>query len=420
MLPQPPAGGGPNMRTAVFVAPFFAETTVRFIEAAATLPGVRLGLVSQDPLERLPRRIASRLAGHFRVGDGMDGEQIRDALLALGRGGLGPVERVVGALEPLQEVLAGVRRELGIPGMLPEAAENFRDKNRMKDVLRRHGLPCARHGQATSAGDAIEIAARIGYPLVAKPPAGAGARNTLRVESPTELGDYVRLLPPSPARPLLLEEFVVGEEHSFDAVTLNGRTVWHSLTHYRPGPLEVMREPWIQWTVLLPREVDHPRYDDIREVGGRALSVLGMRTGLSHMEWFRRPDGTIAVSEVAARPPGAQFTTLISYAHDVDFYRVWARLVVREEFEPLARQYAAGIAFLRGQGRGRVRAIHGLERAQRELGPLVVETRLPRPGTLPSGSYEGEGYVVLRHPDTATVARGLAHLVSLVRVEMAP
>ena len=26
-----------------------------------------------------------------------------------------------------------------------------------------------------------------------------------------------------------------------------------------------MENPWIQWTVLLPREVDHPRYDDIRE-----------------------------------------------------------------------------------------------------------------------------------------------------------
>ena len=39
--------------------------------------------------------------------------------------------------------------------------------------------------------------------------------------------------------------------------------MWHSLTHYYPTPLEVLRNPWIQWSVVLPREIDDPRYDDI-------------------------------------------------------------------------------------------------------------------------------------------------------------
>jgi hypothetical protein len=143
-----------------------------------------------------------------------------------------------------------------------------------------------------------------------------------------------------------------------------------------------------------------------------------MGTGLSHMEWFRREDGSVAVSEVAARPPGAQFTTLISYAHDMDFYRGWARLMAYETFDPPPRRYAAGIAFLRGQGQGRVRAVHGLARAQQELGPLVVEVRLPQAGQAASGSYEGEGYVVLRHPETAVVAGALQRLVRLIRVEL--
>ena len=59
-----------------------------------------------------------------------------------------------------------------------------------------------------------------------------------------------------------------------------------------------------------------------------------MFTGLSHMEWFRRGDGSIAISEVGARPPGAQFTTLLSFAHDLDFYRAWAELMVHETFTP--------------------------------------------------------------------------------------
>jgi biotin carboxylase len=270
----------------------------------------------------------------------------------------------------------------------------------------------------TSPRDALAAAREIGFPLVAKPPAGAGARHTVRVDDVAALGRVLELLPPAAERPLLLEEFVLGEEHSFDAVSVRGRPVWHSLTHYTPGPLEVLRHPWIQWTVLLPREVDHPRYDDVREVAARALAALGMGTGLSHMEWFRRPDGSIAVSEIAARPPGAQFTTLISWAHDLDFYRAWARLMVFETFEPPPRRFAAGIAFLRGQGQGSVRAIHGLDRAQAELGPLVGEARLPRTGQSAGDGYEGDGFVVLRHPETATVAQGLRRLVELVRVEL--
>jgi biotin carboxylase len=289
----------------------------------------------------------------------------------------------------------------------------------MKEVLRAAGVPCARHALAGDAAQALERAAELGFPLVAKPPAGAGARNTLRIDRESELREYLALLPPSPGRPLLLEEFVVGDEHSFDAVTIGGRPVWHSLTHYTPGPLEVMRHPWIQWTVLLPREVDHPRYDDIRAVARRALAALGMGTGLSHMEWFRRADGSVAVSEVGARPPGAQFTTLISYAHDVDFYRAWARLVIEERFDPPERRFAAGIAFLRGQGQGHVRAVSGIAQAQAELGPLVVEARLPRPGQPQADGYEGEGFVVLRHPETAVVARALRRVVELVRVELA-
>jgi hypothetical protein len=403
----------------VFVAPFLASATSRFVESVAGLPGVRLGLVTQEPVERTPPVLRAGLAAHWRVDDALDPDQIAHAVQQLS-GRIGPATRLLGALEQLQLPLAQVRDSLGIEGMRPGPALNFRDKSRMKEVFRQAAIPCARFRLSRTPGDALEFAEQVGLPVVAKPPAGAAARNTFRVESDADLRELLRVDPPSDSRPVLFEEFIVGEEHSFDAVSLGGRMVWHSLTHYAPGPLEVLEHPWIQWTVLLPREIDDPRYDDIRRVGAETLSALGMTTGLSHLEWFRRRDGSVAVSEVAARPPGAQFTTLISYAHDVDFYRVWARLMVFDEFTQPERRYSAGLAFLRGQGRGRVRRILGLDQAQAELGSLVAEVRLPREGQLPASSYEGDGYVVLRHPRTDVVARALKRLVSLVRVELEP
>jgi biotin carboxylase len=289
----------------------------------------------------------------------------------------------------------------------------------MKDVLRAHGLPVARHALARSAADAFAFAEEVGYPLVVKPPEGAGAKATFRVDDEAALREATALFRPDASAPLLVEEFVTDEEHSFDAANVGRRTVWSSVSKYLPAPLDVLRNPWIQWCVLRPREQDDPRWDAIKDVAVRALAALGMDTGVSHMEWFRRRDGSPCISEVGARPPGAQFCTLLSHAHGVDFYRAWARLVVFEELDLPTPAYAAGAAYLRGQGTGRVRAIRGLDEAQKEVGDLVVEARLPREGQASSGTYEGEGYVILRHPDTATVERALRRLVSLVRVEMA-
>ena len=72
----------------------------------------------------------------------------------------------------------------------------------------------------------------------------------------------------------------------------------------------------------------------------------------------------------------------------------------------------------RGQGRGRVRSVRGLEEVVRELGPLVVEARMPQTGQTPSSGYEGEGYVIVRHPETEVVKDALWKVVTRVRVEL--
>lgn len=407
---------------AIFVAPFFLETTLRFVAGAANLPDVRLSLVSQDPAERLPPRLRASLAGHWRVGDALDPNQLVEAGKALGSK-LGRPARMIGALEQLQVPLAQARAALGIEGLSVEAANNFRDKSKMKDVLSAAGVPCARHALAETTDQAVAFARQAGFPLVAKPPAGAGGKRTFRINSAEELTTMLRRYPPNRLDPTLLEEFVTGEEHSFDSVMVGGRALWYSIARYVPSPLEVLENPWIQWCVFLPRDVSGDEYAPIRDAGVRALQALGMGTGLSHMEWFRLKGGRIAISEVGARPPGAQITSLMSWAHDVDFYHAWPKLMIFDDFDPPPRRYAVGAAYFRGQSRGlgggRVKAIHGLDEAQKRYGYLVVESRLPRAGQAPSDSYEGDGFVIVRHPDSDVVEHALENIVRLVQVELA-
>ncbi len=405
-------------RTVAFVARSLMPGIVRFVQALAGQPGVRLGLITCDPPEMLPRNLRERLAAHALVAEPIDPERIGEAVRSMSCD-LGLPEMLLATCEDLQLPLAEVRSTLGIGGMGADIAANFRDKPRMKALLGAAGLPVAKHSLVETCSQAADFARRVGYPLVVKPPGGTSARSTLRVEGEDQLRGALERLGAEPGRPVLCEEFVAGRECSLEVMTIGGVPAWWSATRCDPAPLHVLENPWIQWTVTLPRELEDPADVDVRRMGFSALRALGIGSGISHMEWFRRADGTVAISEIAARPPSSPIVSLMGQAHGADVYRAWANAVVHGLFAPIPRQHAAGAAFLRAQGCGdRVRAVVGLEEIQRELGALITEVQAPRIGQARSGSHEGEGVVLVRHAETKVVDEALRRVIERVRVEV--
>jgi hypothetical protein len=404
------------MASVAFVVPFLRPNSLRFVAAAAALPGVRVALLSQDPEQNVPRDLRRQLVAFQRAEDALQADSLEKAVRSLGRQ-LGGLDRLLGILEPLQVPLAEVRERLGIRGMDQREARNFRDKAQMKDVLRDAGLPVAAHLLCASVEQGLEFAARVGYPVVGKPPAGAGAKTTVRAGNQQELAAFLAEVKPAPGREVLLEEFVQGREFSFDSVTVHGRHVWSSVSEYYPTPLQVLENPWIQWSVVLPREIEGQHFARIAETGPAVLSALGMYTGLSHMEWFCRDDGSIAIGEVGARPPGAHFMTLMSYAHDADMYRAWAQLMVHERFEPPARRFASGAVYVRGVGDGPIARVRGLDEVRSRLGDLLMELQVASPGEPAGEGYEGDGHVIVRHPQTEVVRGALKFVLETLKVE---
>ncbi|MEQ1501215.1 MAG: ATP-grasp domain-containing protein [Myxococcota bacterium] len=402
------------MRNVVYCAPFPGiAATHRFGRALRSLSGIRLLGVFQEKPAPDVAAIYDDLA---IVGNTLDARQLLAGIESL-RHRHGPPDQIVGILENLQVQLAQVRGFYGLPGGDVDAAERFRDKGTMKDALRLIGVPCAKHRRLHSDEDAWAFAAEIGFPIVLKPPAGAGCKSTYEVRGPDDLRQALAEARPHPQNEVLAEEFLSGREYSFESICIRGVPVFHSIGRYYPGPLEVTRTPWIQWVCVLPRDISGPWFDDVRRVGFTAVQKLGMDSGMTHMEWFRRTDGSIAVGEIAMRPPGAQFVSLMSWAHDTDMYRAWARAAVDQAFDgPFERKYAVAIAYLRGPGEGRIAAVDGVEEAQRKIGDLVVEVRLPTVGAPKSSSYEGDGFAILRHPSDDVVLSAVKTLIETVKV----
>ena len=401
------------MKNVVFVAPFPAETTLRFIRATKSLADVRLlGVVHTLP--------GGEDAGLFddavRVQNPLDVGELAGGIEKLAQK-YGRPHRILGILENLQVELAKLREHFGVDGTDVRTADLFRDKGRMKDALRAAGLPCARHRVITCWKDASDFVDEVGFPIVLKPPSGMACKATWRIDTIASLKSALDSVRPSPADPTLAEEFLRGRENSYETITVLGEVKLTSTTEYHPTPLEVVENPWIQWVVIAPREVDRPELTDAEALCRKAVTSLGLRSGMTHMEWFRRTDGSLAIGEIAARPPGANIVRLTGLVHDTSMYRAWARAVVDDAFDgPWERKYAAGSAFLRGIGRGRVMAVDGIGKLNEAIGAIVQEAKVPELGAPKSDSYEGDGYVVVRHPDTAVVKEAMRRVVDTVRV----
>lgn len=407
------------MRRVLLLLPYFGENSRRYLRAVAQLPGVAVGLLHQQSIEALPPAERALLAGHVRIGDPLDEATVVSGARALAAK-IGPIDRVVNMLEQTQGSAAAIRAALDVPGLGVEATRNFRDKDRMKAVLREAGLPVAASARIASESDLLAFAARVGFPIVVKPLEGLGSRATVRVRTGDQLRELLPAMNPSEDNVWQAEEFVTGEENTFEAVTIGGKTAWWSGTWYRPGPLTVLENPWIQYTVTLPRVHDAPEHVAFKDTNEAALRALGLDDGLTHMEWFKRPDGRFVISEVAARPPGVHIMPMMGRAHQVDMIQRWAELMVFERFTPAVRTSAVGCAFFRGQGTGaRVVRVRGLAEAQAEVGQFVVDRQLPRVGMARSTHYEGEGWAIVQSERTEDVVHALARLVRLVRVDVA-
>jgi formate-dependent phosphoribosylglycinamide formyltransferase (GAR transformylase) len=401
------------MRHVVFVAPFPAETSLRFLRALHGLSGLRVSVVANRLASGRDRLLYRH---HARLKNPLNPSELRHAIASLIKLH-GPAHRIVGLLEPMQVQLAQMREHFGVFGTKVATAELFRDKSKMKQALRRAGLPCAKHALLHSFSEARAFAQSVGLPIILKPPAGMGCKATWRIHRLEQLRSAIGALSPSAQNPVLAEEMLLGTEHSHETVTVHGQVQLSSVTDYHPTPLEVMENPWIQWRVVAPREVGGPAYADAHALGAKTIAALGLQHGMTHMEWFRRSDGSLAIGEIAARPPGANIVRLTGLCHSTSMYRAYARALVDDAFDgPFERRFASGCAFLRGSGQGRVLAVDGVGALRQRLGPIVVEAKLPRLGAPKSDSYEGDGYILVRHERTEVVEEALRAIVASIRV----
>src|SRR4029078_11110497 len=119
--------------------------------------------------------------------------------------------------------------------------------------------------RASSARECAEAVERVGFPICLKPVAGAGSENTFRVESMDDL--EAALNKAGREREYNVEEFIDGDEYTFDTISIDGRIVYENLSWYRPRPLIGRSVEWISPQTVHVRDIDARDPKEGRELG---------------------------------------------------------------------------------------------------------------------------------------------------------
>lgn len=374
---------------------------IPYFTRALAWAGARVLGVSDQPESALPPEASRHLAAYLQVPSLQD----EDAVVEAVRHWASPVrvDKVECLWEPGMLLAARLREALGVSGMTVAETVPFRDKDRMKQVLAAAGVRTPRHERATSAEECRDAASRIGFPLILKPIAGAGSADTYRVDDGAQLEETLPRI--AHVAEMSVEEFIEGEEFTFDTVCVGGRVAYYSITKYRPHPLIARTVEWVSPQIVMLRDVDAEEYAGGREMGKQVLRALNFQTGFTHMEWFRKPSGEVVFGEIACRPPGARSVDVMNYASDTDLFAGWAEAVVKGQFtQKVERRYNAAIIYKRAQGQGQIYRMEGLQHLLAKYGEHIVLIDL-----LPLGSQRrnwkqtllSDGYLIVRHPDLA-------------------
>jgi hypothetical protein len=400
-------------RRVVFVARSFTGEILRSGLAITKLENIYLLGICEQPLTS---DAAEMFEDTVYVTDTHDSNQLLEAARVL-QERHGALNRIVTTQETLLNPVAHTVEALQIEGMNVATVQRALDKSLLKATLEQAGIATARHRVFTSEAQARRFVAELKYPIVLKPLNGSGGLATWCIRNEEQLALALELTQPSPAHPLLAEEYFRGEELCIDTITVANEPRFFSICCYRPSILEAVEDPAIQWRCVMPRDISDSRYEQFISQGLAAVRALSVGNAMTHMEGFLHEDGQLCFIDATLRPAGARIAPMLAFAYDIDPYLVWARLMLDGRFDgPWERKFAVGTVFLRGAGSGRIETVAGIETVRRQLGVLVMDVRLPRVGASKSGTYTGDGYVTVRHPETQAVDDALDFIAQTIRI----
>ncbi len=225
-----------------------------------------------------------------------------------------------GGQTPLK--LAKQLAEAGVPmwGTSVDSIDIAEDRERFGKLVRDHDILVPPHGTALTEEEAVDVAGRIGYPVVVRPSYVLGGRGMAIVYDERTLREYMSLaVDAAPGHPILIDHFLE------DAIEIDVDAVSDGKDVVIAGVMEHIELAGIHsgdsTTVIPPYIIGHREQDRIRRRTvqlAKALNVIGLMN-----VQYAIQHGELYVLEV--NPRASRTIPYVSKATGVTFAQVAAR-----------------------------------------------------------------------------------------------
>ncbi|MDX3226214.1 hypothetical protein [Streptomyces sp. ME19-01-6] len=299
------------------------------VEIAAALEGLAepIFVCPDSPFDEQPRELMAEL-GRLCDISGLDLGRAAAKLRAERPDG------IVTFTDYQLEKTGALAAELNLPFHSPALVRKLTHKHLQREVLNGCGASAVPSRLVIGEDSARLAAAEVGLPAVFKPDVGTGSRSTYRISSHDDLAAACRSEFPGPAAPGATEAFVLERELPGaadtapwgDYVSVESAALDGAITHLTVTGKFPLAPPFREAGSFLPAALQEADENAVLDVATRALTALGVRTGVCHTEVKLTPSGP-QVIEVNGRL-GGLVNTLLARATGVDVIRLAAGIAL--------------------------------------------------------------------------------------------
>jgi biotin carboxylase len=266
--------------------------------------------------------------------------------------------------EPI-EIAAAVAERLNLHFHSVETARLLTDKMAQREALGAAGLAVPGFGAVRFGHTDVNVP----FPAVLKPRAGAGSRDTFKVESNEEVA--VILASCDPHEEFILEEWLSdsNNQRKFAADLVSVETIVRdgAVRHLMVTGRFPFAPPFRETGSFMPSELGDGDKDAVREVATSAIHALGITNGIIHTEVKMTLDGARLI-EVNGRL-GGSISGLMTKIGGPSMTRLVLQVALGVDVGELAEVKASSIGFYRllvgPVGATRVTAVEHLDEVRR-------------------------------------------------------
>jgi len=214
---------------------------------------------------------------------------------------------------------AGVK----ILGTSPDAIDLAEDRDRFRQAMQRLSVPQPESGMASTLDEALDVAQRIGYPLMVRPSFVLGGRAMEVVHDEEMLREYVAAaVDVSPERPILIDRFLE------NAIEVEADCLADGSDAFVPAVMEHIELPGIHSgdsAGVIPPISIAPKHIDAIHQYNRKIAIELNVVGLMNIQYAIQKD-TVYILE--ANPRASRTVPLVSKVCNIPMARIATQIML--------------------------------------------------------------------------------------------